>query len=260
MTEPVIAVKNVSFAYNGSPVLEEVNLTVGERDFVSLVGPNGGGKTTLLKLFLGLLVPTSGRVRVFGTDPVVSRPRIGYMPQHANVDPRFPASVTDVTLMGRVSKGRNFGPYRQVDREAAWRALRQVDLYEFRNRPFADLSGGQRQRVLIARALAAEPELLLLDEPTASLDVRMEEELYGLLKELNARLTIVLVSHDLGFVSKFVKSVVCVKRRVVVHPTSEITGEMIQEIYGDVRMVRHDHRCAEGGHERQEGGQSCQNS
>ena len=261
MTDPVIAIENVSFNYNGSPVLEDVSFTVAERDFVSLVGPNGGGKTTLLKLMLGLLVPTSGRVRIFGGNPVTGRPRIGYLPQHSQVDPRFPANVTDVTLMGRVSKSRNIGPYRKVDREAAWRALRQVDLYDDRHRPFADLSGGQRQRVLIARALAAEPELLLLDEPTASLDVRVEEELYELLKELNERLTIVLVSHDLGFVSQFVKSVVCVKRRVVVHPTSEITGAIIQEIYGgDVRMVRHDHRCAEGGHEADEGGRSCQSS
>jgi len=260
VTEPVIAIEGLSFAYNGSLVLEDVNLTVAARDFVSFVGPNGGGKTTLLKLILGLLAPTAGSVRVFGRSPTVARPRIGYMPQHAQVDPRFPASVTDVVLMGRVSKAANIGPYRRADREAVWEALRQVDLYAYRRRPFADLSGGQRQRALIARALAAEPDLLLLDEPTASLDVRMEEELYGLLKTLNERLTIILVSHDLGFVSKFVKSVVCVKRRVVVHPTSEITGEMIQEIYGDVRMVRHDHRCAEDGHQTGKGGQSCQNS
>jgi zinc transport system ATP-binding protein len=261
MPEPVIAIKGVSFAYNSDPVLEDVTLSIGDREFVSLVGPNGGGKTTLLKLMLGLLVPTTGKIAVFGKNPVLARPRIGYMPQHAQVDPKFPASVIDVALMGRVCKGSNIGPYRKADRAAAAKALQQVDLYDYRNRPFADLSGGQRQRALIARALAAEPDLLLLDEPTANLDVRVEGELYELLKTLNERLTIVLVSHDLGFVSQFVKSVVCVKRRVVVHPTSEITGEVIREMYGaDVRMVRHDHRCAEGGHVCEEGDDSCPTS
>ena len=249
MTDPVIAIENVSFNYNGSPVLEDVSFAVAERDFVSLVGPNGGGKTTLLKLMLGLLVPTSGRVRIFGGNPVTGRPRIGYLPQHSQVDPRFPANVTDVTLMGRVSKSRNIGPYRKVDREAVWRALRQVDLYDDRHRPFADLSGGQRQRVLIARALAAEPELLLLDEPTANLDAPAENELYELLKRLNERLTVVMVTHDLGFVSRFVKTVICVKRCVVVHPTSEVTGEVIREMYGgDVCMIRHDQHRHAGGH------------
>jgi zinc transport system ATP-binding protein len=139
------------------------------------------------------------------------------------------------------------GPYRRADHDAAAKALRQVDLVDVRRRPFSELSGGQQHRVLIARALAAEPRLLLLDEPTAGLDLKMEEDLYGLLAELNRRMTVVLVSHDLGFVSRFVRTVVCVKRRVAVHPTSEITGEMIQEIYGaDVRMVRHDRQCPPG--------------
>jgi zinc transport system ATP-binding protein len=253
MSEPVVAIERVSFAYNTDPVLVDVDLTVGDKDFVSLVGPNGGGKTTLLKIILGLLTPTAGTVRVFGRPPVAARPRIGYMPQHAQVDPHFPASVLDVALMGRVSKGSNVGPYRKGDRAAAAEALREVELYDYASRPFADLSGGQRQRVLIARALAAEPDLLLLDEPTANLDVRMEQELYELLKSLNERLTIILVSHDLGFVSQFVKRVVCVKHRVTAHPTSDITGEIIQEIYGDVRMVRHDRGCAEGD-------PSCRNS
>jgi len=246
---PVIRVEGLSFSYNGQNVLQGVNLTVDERDFVSLVGPNGGGKTTLLKLVLGLLTPQAGRVRVFGLPPGEARGRIGYMPQHPQVDLQFPVSVLDVVLMGRLARGSRFGPYSRADREAAGRALAEVGLCDDLRRPFSDLSGGQRQRVLIARALAVEPQLLLLDEPTANLDVHAEAELYTLLECLNRRLTIVLVSHDLGFVSQVVKSVVCVKGSVVVHPTSEITGEMIQEIYGgDVRMVRHDHRCAEEGH------------
>lgn len=241
---PVIEVRNLAFAYNGQTVLEDVNLAIAQREFVSIVGPNGGGKTTLLKLLLGFLSPTDGTVRVFGGRPTQARRRIGYMPQRAHVDPTFPASVMDVVLMGRAAKGPSIGPYRRGDREAAERALAEVDLVDVRRRPFSDLSGGQRQRALIARALAAEPEMLLLDEPTSNLDVRMEGELYRLLKRLNERLTILVVSHDLGFVSEFVSTVVCVKRRVIVHPTSEITGEIIREIYGtDVRMVRHDHGC-----------------
>jgi zinc transport system ATP-binding protein len=247
MPDPVISIARLSFNYNGDTVLDDVSLAVEAMDFVALVGPNGGGKTTLLKLMLGLLTPTTGLVRVFGQNPSLSRRLIGYLPQHAHVDPRFPVSVLDVVLMGRVTATRKVGPYRRADRQAAETALEQVGLADIRRRPFSELSGGQQQRALIARALAAEPKMLLLDEPTAGLDLRMEEELYHLLSELNRRMTVVLVSHDLGFVSQFVRTVVCVKRHVVVHPTSEITGEIIQEIYGaDVRMVRHDQRCPAG--------------
>jgi zinc transport system ATP-binding protein len=254
MTAPVIDIRDVSFAYDGTPVLEDVNFTVEDRDFVCLVGPNGGGKSTLLRLMLGLLTPTHGRVSIFGDTPAKARSRIGYMPQHTQVDPRFPVTATDVVLMGRLGRAEMLGPYRRLHRHAARRALEAVGLGDQRGRPFGSLSGGQRQRVLIARALATEPDLLLMDEPTASLDAHIEGELYELMRGLNARLTIVMVSHDLGFVSEFVQKVVCVKRKVVVHPTSEITGEVIKEIYGgSVRMVRHDHGCDPGD-------PSCQNS
>jgi zinc transport system ATP-binding protein len=250
MTEQaVITVEKVSFSYNDLPVLEDVTLTVHERDFISIVGPNAGGKTTLLKLILGLLKPTSGTIRVFGQPPGKVRSRIGYMPQHASLDPLFPVSVLDVVLMGRLGNGKDLGFYRRADKEAAADALRNVELYGIRNCSFSDLSGGQRQRVLIARALVSDPELLLLDEPTANVDAVVETELYEILNKLNEKMTVALVTHDLGFVSRYVKSVACVNRRVVVHPTSEITGEMINEIYGcDVHMVRHDHRCSEEGH------------
>lgn len=248
---PVIEIRGVSFAYNGETILEDVNLAIGPREFISVVGPNGGGKTTLLKLVVGLLEPTAGTVRVFGLPPRDARRRIGYLPQHAQMDPRFPASVADVVLTGRLGPDRRFGLYGKADREAAGEALRDVDLCDLGRRPYAELSGGQRQRVLIARALVSRPDLLLLDEPTAGLDAHMESGLFDLLKVLNERLTIVLVTHDLGFVSQVVRSVACVRRKVVVHPTSEVTGEMIREIYGgDVRMIRHDHRCDEGGHSR----------
>lgn len=237
----VIELENVWFAYNGSFVLEDVNLLVNERDFLSIVGPNAGGKTTILRLILGLIKPTRGSVKVFGNSPVKARPRIGYMPQHTSLDPLFPVSVLDVVLMGRLGTGMHFGFHTNADREAAAQALKRVELYDIRHRPFSELSGGQSQRVLIARALVSGPELLLLDEPTANVDIAVETELYDLLDQLNKKMTIVLVTHDLGFVSRYVKNVACVNRRVVGHPTCEISGEMINEIYGsDVHIIRHD--------------------
>jgi zinc transport system ATP-binding protein len=240
--EPVIALEGVTFSYDGSPVLEDVHVEVDREDFACIVGPNGGGKTTLLKLVLGLLQPARGKVRVFGVAPAEARARMGYVPQSYAYDAQFPVRVLDVVLMGRVHQSRWLGPYTRADKEAAAEALRQVKILDLRHRPLASLSGGQRQRAVIARALISQPELLLLDEPTASLDLAFETELYALLAELNKRMTVVMVSHDVGFVSGFISKVICVKRSVVVHPTSEITGEMIQEMYGsDVRMVRHDH-------------------
>ena len=247
---PAIDIRNVTFSYNGTPALENVNLSVAERDFVSVVGPNGGGKTTLLKLILGMLSPNRGTVQVFGGPPVRARSRIGYVPQYAACDTAFPIRVSDVVLTGRLGARRWWGPYRGGDRAAARRALNEVGLERLHARPFAALSGGERQRVLVARALAGDPELLLLDEPTASVDVKAGEEFYDLLQALNERLTVVLATHDLGLVSTYVRTVVCVKQQVRVHPTSELTGEMIREVFGSgVRAVRHDHRCAEGGHE-----------
>jgi len=246
---PVIQLQDVSFSYDGVPVLEDVNLTVTDGDFVSIVGPNGGGKTTLLKIILGLVRPSRGNVRVFGLPPVKARSRIGYMAQQSTFDFLFPVNVLDVVLMGRLGHGAGLGFYSREDRRAALQALDRMEMEPLQNRPFSRLSGGQRQRVLLARALASEPELLLLDEPTANVDAAIETELFEILDMLNRHMTIMLVTHDLGFVSAYVRSVICVNRRLAVHPTSSITGEMIHELYGgNVQMVRHDHRCSEEGH------------
>lgn len=248
MPDPVIQLQDVSFAYDGPPVLEEVNLLVYEGDFVSVVGPNAGGKTTLLKLILGLLKPARGSVRVFGVTPSRARPRIGYMSQQTTFDHLFPVNVLDVVLMGRLGQGSRLGFYGREDRAAAREALRRTEMEKLEGRPFSRLSGGQRQRVLLARALASDPDLLLLDEPTANIDAAIETELFEILNDLNRHMTIMLVTHDLGFVSCYVRTVVCVNRRLAVHPTSSITGEMIHELYGgNVQMVRHDHSCGEGG-------------
>jgi len=242
MRNTLVSFQNVTFSYDGAAVLEEVNFTIQERTFISIVGPNAGGKTTLLKLMLGLLKPSRGTIEVFGQPPEKARPRIGYMPQYVQFDPNFPVTVLDVVLMGRLGNGARFGPYGKADRAIAIDALHKLEMDKVRNRPFMALSGGQRQRVLIARALTAEPELLLLDEPTANVDMAVETELFELLHAMSETITIVVVSHDLGFVSQYVQSVVCVNRRVMVHPTTAVTGEVISALYGaDVRMVRHNH-------------------
>ena len=242
-TVPIIKIENLSFRFDNGPlVLEDVSLEVAAGDFASVIGPNGGGKTTLVKLIAGLLKPTTGQVRIFGLPPEKARPRIGYMPQHAMMDPRFPVRVLDVVMMGRLSPRPTLWTYSRADHRAAAGALSQVGLEDLGGRPFSDLSGGQRQRVLLARALVTEPELLLLDEPASSLDQKVEMDFFDLLRELNRRLTIVLVSHDLGFVSGFVRTVICVHQQVNVHPTAELDGSMISDLYdGEVRMVRHDH-------------------
>lgn len=248
MAGALVTVEGVHFRYNGVPVLEDVSFTLDKGALVSIVGPNGGGKSTLLKLIAGLLKPDAGEIRVLGSTPERARRRIGYMPQHVNYDPLFPVTALDVVLMGRV--GTRFAGWNtRRDRAIAMAALDELAVAPLAHRPLADLSGGQRQRVLVARALACEPELLLLDEPMANVDVVTEEKFASILRELNKRMGIIMVSHDLGFVSDFVDRVICVNRQVVVHATSEITGAIIHDVYGSpVRMVRHDHIFGEEGH------------
>ncbi len=243
----LIELKEVTFSYDGQPVLERVSLEVVPGEFLALVGPNGGGKTTLLKLILGLLAPQEGVVSVFGQPPAKARGRIGYLPQHAFVDPGFPVSVAEVVLMGRLGPGAGLGPWPRRDRRAALKALEQVEAADLAGRGFSSLSGGQRQRVLIARALAADPELLLLDEPTAGVDPRGEKDVLELLAGLNSRVTVLLVTHDLHFVSPYVNQVACVNRRVVLHPTQEVDDELIAGLYGrPMRRVRHDRHLGGG--------------
>jgi zinc transport system ATP-binding protein len=246
MSAPVIAFKDVSFRYGERPILERVNFSIEEREFIWVVGPNGGGKSTLLRLILGLLEPASGKVTVLGRSPREMSHRIGYMPQNTNLDTRFPVTVLDVVLMGCLHPGTGGGTFSKENKAAAERALREVDLWSDRHRQFSSLSGGQQRRMLIARSLASEPGILLLDEPTANLDLLVEKDLQGLFQELNKRLTLVMVSHDPAFVSDFVKKVLCVNRSVHFHPTGEITTDIMHDILGDrLKMVRHDKHVEE---------------
>ena len=241
-TVPAVEVEGLNFSYDGRhATLEDVNFSLEAGDFASIIGPNGGGKTTLLKLILGILKPQSGRIRVFGENPAKVLPRIGTMPQHTVIDSLFPIRVIDVVMMGCLRPGRRPGPFSRSDRRAAHGALERVGLGDIRDRPYSALSGGQRQRVLLARAIAPKPDLLMLDEPEAGLDRKVEQDFFDLLEELNLETTVVLVSHDLGFVASFVRTVICVHTSVDVHPTSHLDGTMINNLYGgEVQVVHHD--------------------
>ena len=231
MKPVVIEIEHLSFAYNGQTVLQDVSLEVRAGEFVAMIGPNGGGKTTLLKLMLGLLDPGRGAVRVFGRAPGEVSHRIGYVPQNVHANKEFPISVLDVVKMGRLRPARRWLRPGAADRRKAMAMLEKVDMGPYRDRRIGELSGGQRQRVMVARALAGDPEVLLLDEPTASIDARGQQEFFGLLKELNRSITILVVSHDLMVISGYATSVACVNQHLHYHGQAEITQDMIDVMY-----------------------------
>jgi zinc transport system ATP-binding protein len=232
MNSPIVQIDDLYFYYNGQEVLTDINLTVNKGDFVSIIGPNGGGKTTLLKLILGLLTPARGMVRIKGKPPAKNGMVIGYVPQIINHNLNFPASALDVVLMGKYDPGRRFMfRNKRKDRHEALEALAQLGMADDAGRKITDLSGGQRQRVLIARALVTRPELLVLDEPTASLDTKGQNDFFSLLKELNRDLTILVVSHDLLIVSSYAKSIACVNKRLHYHGAVGSTGELMEAYY-----------------------------
>jgi len=231
MDDNIIEIKNLNFSYNDQPVLRDVNLTVNQGDYIAMIGPNGGGKTTLLKLMLGLLNADSGDVRIFNKPPQAVSHRIGYVPQDVHINKNFPISALDVVLMGKLKPGRGRSRHSQQDRRAAIDALDQVEMKKFRHQRIGELSGGQKQRVFVARALVSDPGLLFLDEPTASIDTKGQNEFYALLKELNKTITILIVSHDLMVISGSIKSVICVNRKLHYHGHAELTNEMIEMMY-----------------------------
>jgi len=231
MNETIIELENVSYAYNGQAVLQDVNLKIAHEDFVAIIGPNGGGKTTLLKLMLGLIKPDTGRIRVLGENTGVASHHIGYVRQDVHINRHFPISTLDVVLMGKLNPRRRWARHTAQDRRDALQALERMDMGPYAKRRIGELSGGQRQRVFIARALVTQPRLLLLDEPTASIDTKGQAEFFQMLKDLNRDVTIMVVSHDLLVISTYVKSVACVNKRLHYHHQAEITGDMLETMY-----------------------------
>jgi len=249
MREIVAELSGVSFAYApGLPALDNVSLTLHRGDYLAVIGPNGGGKSTLLKLLLGMLAPDSGLVRVFGGPPARARGRMGYMPQLLKPRVDFPITVLDATLMGLADAATRGCRHRPEEVDRARHALERVGLAGHEQRRLAELSGGQQQRTFIARALVSAPELLLLDEPTASVDAGGKTALFELLAELNRDMSIVYVSHDLSVIGCGVTCVACVNRTVHYHDTPEVDADMLRMMYGaagghrcPVELIAHGH-------------------
>ncbi len=241
MEKPLaIEVEHVWFSYHKVPVLEDVSFSLPQGEFLAILGPNGGGKTTLLKLMLGLLEPQKGNIRILGRSPRESRRLVGYLPQQTDFNMSFPITVYEIALMGRLSSRRLGRPYSRQDHEKVQEVLELVGMWEQRYSLIGHLSGGQRQRVFIARALATEPSILFLDEPTSSIDPGFGTDLYDLLKDLNETITIVVITHDIGVISQHVKSVACINRSLIFHGEGKITQEMLDMAYQcPVDLVAH---------------------
>jgi zinc transport system ATP-binding protein len=233
MSTSIVEIRDVAFAYNGETVLQDVSLDIRQGDFIAMIGPNGGGKTTLLKLILGLLKPDQGVIRVLGQPPADKKVSscIGYVPQDVNINRDFPITAIDVVLMGMLAPNKRWARKGASDRREAMAALERLEAAALAERKIGALSGGQRQRVFIARALVTKPKLMLLDEPTASIDTKGQADFFKMLKALNKDVTIVVVSHDLLVISRYAKSVACVNRHLHYHNQAEITGDMLEAMY-----------------------------
>lgn len=246
MSESVIEIEHLWFSYGTEPVLEDISLTVERGEIVGLIGPNGSGKTTLLKVILGLVVPQQGTIRLFGQESLSERFRIGYVRQRSwDFERNFPASVEEIVRLGRVPRLNRWRLWNKVDSEAVERAMRAVHIEGLRTRPITELSGGQQQRVFLARVLAQEPELLLLDEPTAAIDPAVEAEFYELLGRLNRehKLTIILVSHDIEAVVAQVTKIACLNRKLLFFGTPQecLASDLLERVYAGKKLVRHQH-------------------
>lgn len=237
----LVTLHDVGVGYDGVHVLEHVNLAIGDRDFIGIIGPNGGGKTTLVKAILGS-IPHSGEIRFA---PELSertgRPLIGYLPQQPVFDRSFPISVTEVVLSGLQAVKGFSRRYTAADRDRAAELLEMTGIAATARRPVGEISGGQMQRALLCRAIIAEPRLLILDEPANFVDNRFENELYKLLQRLNERMAVVMVSHDIGTITSVVKEIVCVNRTVHRHRSNVITEEQLQNYNCPIQIISHGH-------------------
>jgi len=229
----VISVRNLTVKYDNTPALTDVSLDINEGEFVGIIGPNGGGKSTLVKAILGLVPVVSGEIRLFGGSIRENRSKIGYVPQFAEIDRKFPITVLEVVLTAVLKGGFHpFFRYKKEDKEHAMEQLERIGIAHLASRQISDLSGGEFQRVLIARALAGNPSLLLLDEPDASIDPTSREMIYGLLHELNKTITIVIVTHDHCAMTSAVSSLICLHQRLIYCGSADIPDSVFREMYG----------------------------
>lgn len=241
--EKIVTVENLNFSYGQVKVLKNVSFDINKGEFLAVIGPNGGGKSTLLKILLGILKPDSGKVSVFGKKPGTSR-KIGYVSQDVSAGRGFPLTVREAAMMGRVLTKK--GTTKAEDRTFVDKILDEMSLLAVADKKMDDLSGGQRQRVLMARALAIEPELLFLDEPASNVDMKGQTRIFDLLAELNKEITVVVISHDTAIIPKYATSVACVSGSVHKHDEAEITDDMINAAYGSVEgcpieLIAHGH-------------------
>ncbi len=235
----LLEIRNLSAGYDSQVVLSGVNLIINDLDFVGVIGPNGGGKTTLLKTILGLLPPLSGEIIFDKSMFADSSRRIGYLPQITNIDRKFPISVFDVVRSGLMSRKHLIGKFTNEENERAKHLLSEMGIHEIRNKAIGELSGGQIQRTLLCRALVNDPKLLILDEPSTYVDNRFEKELYEKLRTLNSNLAILLVSHDLGTISTYVKSFACVNRTLHYHDGNQLTPELLEAYECPIQIISH---------------------
>ncbi|MCK4756419.1 ABC transporter ATP-binding protein [candidate division WOR-3 bacterium] len=237
----IVDLQHIFFSYGKVVVLEDVSIKLKQNDFLSIIGPNGGGKTTILKIILGLIEPDKGNVIVFGNSPKAARKFIGYLPQLFTFDYDFPVSIMDVVLMGRLGKRGLGKKYTKEDYQICLEALAMVGMEHLKDTQIGDLSGGQRQRVFIARALSTNPKLLLLDEPVASVDTKWQQTFYELLQELNKKIAIIMVTHDISVVSTYIDKIACVNRRLYYHGSKKEGMHKISEMYEcPVQLIIHD--------------------
>ncbi len=238
---PAVQITNLSVHYGQACALHNINLSIREKEFLGIIGPNGGGKSTLLKALLGLIKPSSGYVHIFGLPPRKAGPLIGYVPQLAVFDRNFPISVEEVVSMGRMERCfKPFYRFTAADREEVFALLQKTGIHELKDRHISQLSGGEFQKTLIARAMATRPRLLVLDEPTASVDAQSREQIYNLLNDLNKEITIVLVTHDLSIISAYVNTLACLNGSLYYHGAAELNETIMEEVYGcPVELISH---------------------
>lgn len=236
-----IEIRDLTIAYSGTLALDSVSLDIAEGEYLGIIGPNGGGKSTLLKAILGIVPTEKGKIKIFGTDPSRQHGYIGYVPQFSSVDKTFPVTVEEVVLMGRLRPPlRPFFRYSAEDRRQAREALEQVGLTPLAQRNIQGLSGGEFQKMLIARALTTHPRILLLDEPTASVDANAREHIYQLLAQLKGKMTIVLVTHDMFAISSQVQQLACLNGRLHYHGEPELNENLVNQLYGcPVDLIAH---------------------